>query len=95
VRQFRERRDVTVAALNAQGFEVATPRATMYLWIPLPDGVKSADFRRRALEDAGVVTLAGSDFGAAAEGFFRVALTVGSARLQEAAERLGRVLATV
>jgi LL-diaminopimelate aminotransferase len=95
VRQFRERRDVTVAALNAQGFEVATPRATMYLWIPLPDGVKSADFQRRALEDAGVVTLAGSNFGAAAEGFFRVALTVGSARLQEAAERLGRVLATV
>jgi len=67
----------------------------MYLWIPLPDGLPSAAFQKRALEDVGVVTLPGSAFGAGAEGFFRVALTVASARLVEAAERLGKVLAAV
>ena len=93
--RFRERRDACVAALRAQDFDPATPRATMYLWVPLPDGVRSADFQRRALEDSGVVTLAGSNFGPGGEGFFRVALTVATPRLVEAAERLGKVLATV
>ena len=93
--QFRERRDAAVAALRAQGFDVPTPRATMYLWIPLPEGVRSSAFQRRALEETGVVTLAGADFGPGGEGFFRVALTVATPRLVEAAERLGRVLAAV
>jgi len=97
VAQFKERRDAMLPVLRAQGFEPETPRATMYVWVPLPEGVASAAFQRRALEDAGVVTLAGSGFGAGGggEGFFRIALTVATPRLVEAAERLGKVLATV
>lgn len=93
--RFRERRDAMVAALRTEGFEVESPRATMYLWIPLPDGMPSAAFQRRALEDVGVVTLPGTGFGAGAEGFFRIALTVATPRLVEAAQRLGKVLAAV
>jgi LL-diaminopimelate aminotransferase len=93
--QFKERRDAILAALRANGFEAETPRATMYVWVPLPEGLASAAFQQRALEDAGVVTLPGSAFGAGAEGFFRIALTVGAPRLVEAAERLGKVLAAV
>src|SRR5213083_2929932 len=95
VAQFRERRDAMVPVLRAQGFEPETPRATMYVWVPLPEGLASATFQRKALEDAGVVTLPGSAFGAGGEGFFRIALTVGAPRLVAAAERLGKVLATV
>ncbi len=95
VARFRERRDALLPALRAQGFEPATPQATMYVWVPLPEGVASAAFARRALEDAGVVTLPGSGFGAGGEGFVRLALTVGAARLVEAAERLGKVVAAV
>jgi LL-diaminopimelate aminotransferase len=95
VDQFRERRDAMVTALRANGFEPEVPRATMYLWIPLPEGLASAAFQRRALEEAGVVTLPGTAFGAGAEGFFRIALTVPTARLVEGAERLGKVLAAV
>src|SRR5437899_3222715 len=76
VAQFRERRDAMVPVLRAHGFEPETPRATMYVWVPLPEGLASATFQRRALEEAGVVTLPGSAFGAGGEGFFRVALTV-------------------
>jgi len=93
--QFQERRDAILPALRANGFEVESPRATMYLWVPLPEGLSSAAFQKRALEDVGVVTLPGSAFGAGAEGFFRIALTVGTPRLLEAAERLGKVLAAV
>jgi LL-diaminopimelate aminotransferase len=93
--QFRERRDAILPALRGNGFEVESPRATMYLWIPLPEGLASAAFQKRALEDVGVVTLPGSAFGAGAEGFFRIALTVATSRLLEAADRLGKVLAAV
>jgi LL-diaminopimelate aminotransferase len=93
--QFKERRDAVLPALRANGFEVESPRATMYLWVPLPEGLASAAFQKRALEEVGVVTLPGSAFGAGAEGFFRIALTVATPRLLEAAERLGKVLAAV
>jgi LL-diaminopimelate aminotransferase len=95
VAQFKERRDAMLPVLRTNGFEVESPRATMYLWVPLPEGLTSAAFQKRALEDVGVVTLPGSAFGAGAEGFFRIALTVATPRLLEAAERLGKVLAAV
>jgi LL-diaminopimelate aminotransferase len=95
VARFKERRDAMLPALRAQGFDPETPHATMYLWVPLPEGVTSAAFQRRALEGAGVVIMPGSAFGAGGEGFFRVALTVAAPRLVEAAERLGKVLAAV
>src|SRR5439155_1295507 len=60
---FKERRDAILPVLRAQGFEPEMPEATMYLWVPLPEGVASAAFARRALEEAGVVTLAGSGIG--------------------------------
>ncbi len=93
VSRFQSRRDAAVAAFRRAGFDVTPPRATMYLWIPLPEGIASAEFSRQAMEEEGVVTLPGSAFGASAEGYVRVALTVGEARLEEAAERMGRVLA--
>src|SRR5204862_8306986 len=95
VAQFRERRDAILPVLRAIGFEVGRQRATLYLWIPLPDGVASATFQKRALEDVGVVTLPGSALGAGAEGLFRCAVTVPAPRLIEATERLGKVLAAV
>ena len=90
--QFKERRDAIVPVLRANGFDIEPPRATLYLWIPLPEGLASAAFQKRALEDVGVVTLPGSAFGAGADGFFRIALTVPIPRLIEATERLGKVL---
>jgi LL-diaminopimelate aminotransferase len=90
-----ERRDAAVAALGRAGFDVASPKAAMYLWIPLPDGMTSAPFTRRALEEFGVVTLPGSAFGPAGEGYFRIALTVSPARLIQAVQRLGSALETV
>src|SRR5439155_147412 len=64
VARFRERRDAMLPVLRAQGFEPETPRATLYLWVPLPEGLSSATFQRRALEEEGVVTVPGSGFGA-------------------------------
>jgi LL-diaminopimelate aminotransferase len=89
---FRRRRDAGIEALRAVGLEVARPRATMYLWVPLPTGVDSFGFAERLLEEQAVVVLPGASFGPAGEGYFRVALTVHEARFAEAAERIGRAL---
>ena len=93
VAELQARRDAGVGALREAGFELESPVATMYLWVPLPGGVPSAEFSRRALEEAGVVTLPGSAFGPGGEGFFRIALTVGGPRLREGILRLRAVLA--
>jgi len=89
------RRDAAVAALRTAGFEVESPKAAMYLWVPLPAGVPSAPFTRRVLEEHGVVTLPGSSFGPAGEGYFRIALTVSPERLTEAVGRIGKALEAV
>lgn len=91
VATFRERRDAAVAALREAGFEVASPRATMYLWVPVPEGTDSEAFARRALLEEGVVVMPGAALGPGGEGFFRIALTQSPERLKDAAERLGRV----
>lgn len=91
VEAFRRRRDAAVEALRQAGFAAESPRATLYLWVPVPGGEESAAFALRALEEEGVVVLPGSAMGGGGEGFFRVALTVPEDRLREAADRLGRV----
>jgi LL-diaminopimelate aminotransferase len=90
VEVFRRRRDAAVGALRRSGFDVETPRASMYLWVPVPGGDSEA-FALRALEQEGVVILPGAALGAGGEGYFRVALTVEESRLIEAVERLGRL----
>jgi len=95
VEVFRERRDAAVAAFRAAGFDVAVPQATMYLWIPLPEGVSSLAFAERLLAEEGLVVLPGAGFGEGGEGFFRISFIVAPDRLREAAARAGRVLAAM
>ena len=90
---FQERRDAAVHAFRAAGFACEVPKATMYLWIPLPDGVPSALFAEHLMEDEGVIVLPGSGFGAGGEGFFRISFIAPPARITEAAARARRVLA--
>lgn len=92
VETFRRRRDAAVAALAGIGLAVELPRATMYLWVPLPEGVPSGPFAEQLLEEEFVAVLAGSSFGPAGEGFVRIALTVSEARFGEAASRMARAL---
>lgn len=92
---FQSRRDAAVTAFRAEGFACEVPRATMYLWIPLPEGIASAPFADRLREEAGVIVLPGSGFGAGGEGFFRISFIQSPERIAEAARRAGRVLAAM
>jgi LL-diaminopimelate aminotransferase len=89
---FAERRDAAVASFRANGFQCEVPKATMYLWIPLPSEIPSKDFADRLREEEGVIVLPGSGFGAGGEGFFRISFIQSPERMAEAAVRAGRVL---
>jgi len=87
-RIFDERRQVMLEGLKKLGFEVYPPKATFYLWVKVPEGYTSADFCARVLKEAGIVVTPGNGFGDPGEGYFRIALTVGKERLEEALSRL-------
>jgi LL-diaminopimelate aminotransferase len=92
VAEFKRRRDAAADAFTEAGFPVPRPKATMYIWCPLPKNIPSAVFGERLLQDEGVIVLPGSAFGPGGEGFFRVSFITSPERLREAATRAGRVL---
>jgi LL-diaminopimelate aminotransferase len=89
---YRKRRDTFVGGLRGLGWDVPSPRAAFYVWFDVPrKGVGSMEFADQVLEKTGVIMLPGIGFGAFAEGFMRVALTVTEERLKEAVDRLGKL----
>jgi len=90
-KEYASRRDILVDGLADLGFSVGKPKATFYLWIEVPKGYSSTETASRLLTEAGIVVTPGNGFGAAGEGYIRIALTVGTKRLKEVIERIGSV----
>ncbi|MCL2817095.1 MAG: LL-diaminopimelate aminotransferase [Clostridiales bacterium] len=89
---YQERRDILVGGLNALGWSLQPPKATFYVWAPVPKGFTSLSFAEFLFEQAGVVVTPGVGYGAHGEGYFRAALTIGQERMKEA---IGRISATL
>jgi LL-diaminopimelate aminotransferase len=85
---YRQRRDVVIQALSKIGSEVPIPQASLYVWIPVPEGWSSIEFTNAVLENALVSLTPGPVFGQHGEGFIRIALTAPEERLVDAMQRL-------
>jgi LL-diaminopimelate aminotransferase len=85
---YQERRDVLITGLRSLGFDVPTPRATYYVWVPVNDCMA---FSAKLLNEAGIVATPGVGFGASGEGYVRFAITRPVARINEAIERMRRL----
>ncbi|OAT81430.1 LL-diaminopimelate aminotransferase [Desulfotomaculum copahuensis] len=92
---YRRRRDMLVEALNGLGWRLEKPRATFYVWAPVPAGYTDASFTEAMLEKAAVVITPGSGYGSAGAGYFRISLTLPTERLQEAVERIKKNIGPV
>ncbi len=91
--RFRQRRDVLAAALDAVGWRVPTPRASMYVWARLPGGRRdSYAFSLELVRRTGVAIAPGRAFGELGEGYVRFALVSEPDVLREAAARLSGML---
>jgi len=88
VRQtYQKRRDVMCAGLEAAGWPVEVPRATMYVWAPIPEPYKkmgSLEFSKKLLNDARVAVSPGIGFGEYGDDHVRFALIENEARTRQA-----------
>ncbi|MCZ8519372.1 MULTISPECIES: aminotransferase class I/II-fold pyridoxal phosphate-dependent enzyme [Paenibacillus] len=86
---YQRRRDLVVEGLRSAGWDIPKPKATMFIWAPIPAGWTSRQISREMLYSAGVVVIPGDAFGRDGEGYVRIALVQEEERLQEAVRRIG------
>ena len=85
---YRKRRDLVIQKLQTLGMPAASPRASLYVWSPVPEGWTSIDFTETILEKTGVSLTPGTVFGAQGEGYTRISLGAPTNRIIEGLERL-------
>jgi len=93
---YRERRDVLVKGLLNAGWDVPSPAATMFAWVPVPPQfakVGSMGFAKLLLDQADVAVSPGIGFGEYGDGWLRVALVENKQRIRQAARNIKTFLA--
>ena len=88
---YARRHRLVADTLNDLGWNIKPPRATFYVWAPVPDGYDSIGFASHVLDEVGVNITPGVGFGAHGEGYFRLSVTAPDARLEEAMERMRKL----
>jgi alanine-synthesizing transaminase len=84
---YRGRRDVLVQGLNKLGWEVALPKATMFVWAPIPEPYRhlgSLEFSTLLLKEAKVAVSPGIGFGEYGDGHVRFSLIENEERTRQA-----------
>lgn len=85
---FQARRDKVVAGLKHLGWNIEAPKASFYLWLPVPKGYTSAQFAGIMLDECGIVVSPGTGYGEYGEGYFRMTLTAPDERFDVALQRM-------
>ena len=84
---YRGRRDVLCEGLNAMGWKVEKPRASMFVWAPIPPAYRhlgSLEFSKKLLEDAKVAVSPGIGFGEYGDDHVRFGLIENEHRTRQA-----------
>lgn len=92
---YAERMEIVLEGVRSAGMQAARPRATLYIWAPVPAGSSSERFGLALLNEAGVAVAPGSFFGPAGEGYVRVSVTASTVQLREAMARLVQFVAAL
>jgi alanine-synthesizing transaminase len=92
---YRRRRDTLVNGLNRSGWPVEKPKATMFVWAPIPEqlhAMGSMEFAKYLITEAKVAVSPGVGFGADGDGFVRFALIENEHRTRQAIRGIRRAL---
>ena len=84
---YQKRRDVICSGLNAVGWTVEPPKATMFVWAPIPEPYRhlgSLEFSKKLLEDAKVAVSPGVGFGEYGDDHVRFSLIENEHRSRQA-----------
>ncbi len=88
---YERRRNLLVEGLTTLGWKIQKPKASFYVWAPVPPGSTSQELAARFLKEANLVVTPGNGFGPNGEGYFRMSLTMKENRLEEAVQRIKRL----
>jgi alanine-synthesizing transaminase len=94
VAMYQSRRDVLCSGLNAIGWEVTPPKATMFLWAKIPQFYQelgSVEFSKKLLTEAQVAVSPGIGFGEYGEGYVRFGLIENEHRTRQAIRNIKRM----
>ena len=92
---YKGRRDVLCEGLNAAGWPVTPPRATMFVWAKIPAFYRemgSLEFSKKLLHDAKVAVSPGVGFGEYGEGYVRFGLIENRHRTRQAIRSIKRMI---
>ena len=92
---YRARRDVLCSGLNAAGWPVERPQATMFLWARIPEAYRdlgSLAFSEKLLLEARVAVSPGIGFGQYGEGYVRFSLIENQQRTRQAVRGIRNTL---
>jgi alanine-synthesizing transaminase len=95
VETYRSRRDVLIDGLNRVGWKVEKPKATMFVWAPIPDAFRemgSLEFSKKLLTEAKVAASPGIGFGEMGDGAVRFALVENEQRTRQAIQGIKAML---
>ena len=88
VTAYKARRDAMATAFRRAGWDVPVPDATMYFWLPVPEGMDDWAWVNALMDNDGIVVTPGVAFGDAGRGFFRISLVRDERTLAQAAEKI-------
>jgi alanine-synthesizing transaminase len=97
VANYKSRRDVLVHGLNKLGWEVALPKATMFVWAKIPEQFRamgSLDFSKKLLIDAKTAVSPGIGFGEHGDNYVRFALIENEERTRQALRGIKQMFKT-
>lgn len=89
---YKRRRKIIFNVFDKIGMSYFKSNATIYIWSKVPKGYSSKTFAELLLNKANVVVTPGSAFGNSGEGYFRISITIADSRLEEALERIKKIL---
>jgi len=84
---YERRRDALCNGLNAVGWRVEKPKATMFVWAPVPEPYRhlgSLEFTKKLLQEAGVAVSPGIGFGSYGDDHVRFSLIENEQRTRQA-----------
>jgi len=89
---YKSRRELVYSTFDKIGIKYYKSNSTIYIWVKVPEGYSSKSFAELLLNKANVVVTPGNAFGNYGEGYIRISITLPDSRLEEALERIKKVL---
>jgi alanine-synthesizing transaminase len=92
---YKERRDTLITGLQRIGWDIKSPKGTMFVWGKIPDqfqNMGSVDFSKFLIKEAQVAVSPGLGFGEYGDDFVRFALIENSMRINQAIRGIRKIL---